>query len=173
MKLTLVGIDLDLVEAWRREFREFDEVTIVHQDITQVATDTVVSPGNSHGWMNGGIDLVYKHFFGSEIESEVRRTIDILPGKILPVGAGVLVSTKHDKVPYLILAPTMEEPAEIPEDHAYRAMRAVLRTAARYPERVKQIFCPGLGTGIGNIPFAVAAANMATAYRDWKESLKP
>jgi O-acetyl-ADP-ribose deacetylase (regulator of RNase III) len=76
-------------------------------------------------------------------------------------------------VPYLIVAPTMTMPEEVASNNCYRAMRAVLRIADAYPEVAEEIFCPGLGTGVGMVPPRNSAAMMAQAFRDWKSSVGP
>jgi len=68
----------------------------------------------------------------------------------------------------LIVAPTMTLPEQVESGHCYRAMRAVLRIAGRDPEVGRNVFCPGLATGVGMVPPETAAAMMAEAYRDWK-----
>ena len=64
MELWLVDINQELVEAWRNEFRGFDEVNLVCGNILRIAENTIVSPANSYGYMDGGIDLEYTYHFG-------------------------------------------------------------------------------------------------------------
>jgi hypothetical protein len=74
-----------LVEAWRRAFAGVDGVTVSRGDIfstrpgpiapdapLDVKADAIVSPANSFGFMNGGIDLVYTYQLGQIVED--RRT---------------------------------------------------------------------------------------------------
>ena len=49
-------------------------------------------------------------------------------------------------------------------------MRAVLRIAGTIPEIAQDIFCPGLGTGVGMVNPEDAAVMMATAYADWSSA---
>jgi len=165
MKLHLVDLNAPLVAAWRREFQQFPEVEICCGDILEVATTAVVSPANSYGFMDGGIDRAYATFFGPAFERLVYDTITRRPEGFLPVGAADIVSTNHARVPYVILAPTMLMPEHVPASHSYRALRAALRVATRVSE-IKNLYCPGLGTGVGSVEPNDAAREMAAAYAD-------
>lgn len=107
MKLHLVDLNLSLVEAWQNHFKPYPEVSIHHCDILSVAEHCIVSPANSHGFMDGGIDLHYRNFFGSQIERTVQSAIQRRPEGLLPVGAALVVGTGHDRIPYMIVAPTV------------------------------------------------------------------
>jgi O-acetyl-ADP-ribose deacetylase (regulator of RNase III) len=164
MRLHLVDSNADLVASWRQHFAPFPEVDVQHDDILAVATHCLVSPANSYGYMDGGIDLVYARFFGSRLERAVRDLVLSRPEGHLPVGAAEYVSTGHDRIPFMIIAPTMLLPEHVPALHAQRALRAVLRLIAANPELGGDVFCPGLGSGVGAIPPDECAREMAAAY---------
>jgi O-acetyl-ADP-ribose deacetylase (regulator of RNase III) len=168
MRLSLVDLDCVLVTAWVEAFQSFPEVTIQQSDLLAVAENTVVSPANGFGFMDGGIDRVYADFFGRQVEVRVMEAIARRPEGHLPVGASLVVRTGHPRIPYLIVAPTMILPEAVNEDHCYRAMRAVLRLASQLPDVGREVFCPGLGTGVGMVPPQSAAKEMARAYSDWR-----
>jgi O-acetyl-ADP-ribose deacetylase (regulator of RNase III) len=168
MRLHLVDSQPDLVAAWRDAFSAFPEVTIHSGDILTLAVNTIVSPANGHGFMDGGIDRQYADFFGIELQRRVLEVVRARPEGFLPVGASAVVETGHTRVPFLVVAPTMEMPEAVPATHAYRALRAVLRSVGRDPVVGQDVYCPGLGTLTGRIPPAEAAAEMASAYRDWR-----
>src|SRR5580658_10917024 len=107
MELHLVDRSSDLVREWERAFSQLPEVLIELGDILEVAHTALVSPANSYGYMNGGIDLAYRAFFGIEIEHAVQTKITQVAGPYLPVGQAILVETGHARIPYLISAPTM------------------------------------------------------------------
>src|SRR5580704_13695059 len=129
MELHLVDRSPDLVREWQRAFREFPEVIIEIGDILQLAHTALVSPANSYGYMNGGIDLAYRTFFGIEIERAVQTKITQEVGPYLPVGQAILVETGHARIPYLISAPTMFLPEPTNADACERAMVAALEVA--------------------------------------------
>jgi len=167
MKLHLVDVNAALVSAWRTAFAAWPEVEIQHDDILSVARHCLVSPANSHGFMDGGIDDQYRRFFGAQIEQTVQSAILRRPEQMLPVGASILVPTTHPRIPWLIVAPTMEMPEAVPAQHSGRALRAALRLVDRHPELNSDIFCPGLGTLTGHVAPELAAQAMASAYAAW------
>jgi O-acetyl-ADP-ribose deacetylase (regulator of RNase III) len=168
MRLHLVDYNGHLVNAWVKAFEEFPEVTIHQGDLLSVAEHCVVSPANSYGFMDGGIDAAYRTFFGAQIEKNVQDAIARRTEGYLPVGASLVVRTGHERVPYLIVAPTMTIPEQVESKNCYRAMRAVLRIVSKDAKVGRDIYCPGLATGVGMVPPENAATMMAEAYRDWK-----
>jgi O-acetyl-ADP-ribose deacetylase (regulator of RNase III) len=168
MKLHLVDVNPQVVIAWREAFRAFPEVQISEADILTIAHNTIVSPANSYGFMDGGIDAVYLAFFGVSIQSKVHDAIQRRPEGHLPIGASVVIKTGHSRIPFMILAPTMTVPEAVSADNAYRAMRAVLRLAGNDPVVGQQVFCPGMATLTGRVSPNESAMQMAEAYKDWK-----
>ena len=169
MRLFLVDTSHDLVEAWRSAFASFPEVVVSHGDLLSVAVGTVVSPANSAGFMDGGIDAAYLNFFGASIQSRVLDAIHARPNQTLPVGSSLVVATGHPKVTSIIVSPSMETPEAIPKANCYRAFRAALRVTVD-PLVADTVYCPGIGTGVGRVKAIDAASEMAEAYRDWRAS---
>lgn len=134
----------------------------------ELAENCLVSPANSYGFMDGGVDSAYRDFFGGRIELKVQEAILRRPEGHLPVGASLIVRTDHPRVPYLIVAPTMTMPEVVEPRNCYRAMRALLRVAGEIDDVGRNVFSPGLATGVGRVAPDVAALMMAEAYRDWK-----
>lgn len=171
MNLYLVDINYDLVEAWEKEFSDVEGVTILHEDILNVAENTIVSPANSYGFMDGGIDRLYTDFFGLQPQTRLQEAIKYRKEGYLPIGASILVTTGHDKIPYMIAAPTMLTPGIIPASNCFFAMSAVLQAAARNSNIITDVYCPGLGTLTGRVDVSIAAQEMANAYKKWKSLL--
>lgn len=168
MRLCLVDADATVAVALREAFRFFPEVSVEAADLLAVANNTVVSPANSYGFMDGGIDATFRAFFGAVVEDRVREAIGRRPEGYLPVGASLVIRTGDARIPYMVVAPTMLSPEQISKENCYRAMRAVLRIAASQKEVGRAVYCPGLGTGVGMVSPDEAAQEMALAYRDWK-----
>ena len=82
-----------LVEAWTKAFSRFPEAEVLQADILAVAKHCMVSPANSYGFMDGGIDAIYCQFFGAQIERTVMSAIERRPDGILPVGESMVVKT--------------------------------------------------------------------------------
>ena len=172
MNLHLVDFNGSLVNAWVKAFEAFREVTIQQGNLLTVARNCVVSPANSYGFMDGGIDAWYRAFFGAQIERTVQDAINRRPEGQLPVGASLVVRTGHETVPYMIVAPTMTVPEQVESRNCYRAMRAILRIAGTDGAVGLDVYCPGLATGVGMVPPEHAADEMAQAYGDWKRTLE-
>ena len=172
-----------MVEAWRAVFRNHADFTISQGDIFAEdvpAADAIVSPANSFGFMNGGIDLVYSEYFGWDLESRLRHHIEGFHDGLLPVGQATIVETKHERFPLLISAPTMTIPMNIEGTiNAFLAFRAVIRVVNKYnkglannyeyghppgSKPIETILCPGLGTAIGKLPYMTAAIQMNEAW---------
>ncbi len=166
MKLFLVDIYEPLIIEWERAFNKFSDVRVVHENILKIAEDTIVSPANGYGAMDGGIDLAYRDFFGVQIEETVRKEIASAYNTHQPVGKALLVHTGHKRIPRMISAPTMVVPQPIPASNCYHAKTAILNLAAQYSE-IETVYCPGLGTGIGGVDPAESANAMARAYEDF------
>lgn len=182
IELHLRDLGMPLVEAWKREFTGVGAVTVSHGDIfstkpgqvaagdpIDVTADAVVSPGNSFGFMDGGIDAVYTYQFGSALQQRLQALIVDEHGGELPVGTAVLVPTLNDAIPWCICAPTMRTPQAVPDSvNAYLALRAALRAvlahnAAGKPPIIR-VLCPGLATSIGRMPVGRCARQMRMAW---------
>jgi O-acetyl-ADP-ribose deacetylase (regulator of RNase III) len=107
----------------------------------------------------------------TQLQSTVQDAINRRPGGLLPVGASLAVRTGHPRIPFLIVAPTMHTPEEVPSENCYRAMRAVLRLVQTETAIGSEVFCPGLATGTGRVPPADAAREMLRAFKDWRDRL--
>ena len=167
MRLHLIDTNAELANAWQRDFADMPDVFVSAGNILECAENTIVSPANGYGLMDGGIDEQYTDFFGDTPQRRIQDIIARRPEGILPVGAAVLVETGHSRIPYMISAPTMVDPQPVGPENAFRAMSATLRTVSRHTDKVTDLYCPGLGTGIGRIPPDDASREMAAAYRKW------
>ncbi|QJW96545.1 macro domain-containing protein [Frigoriglobus tundricola] len=158
-----------MVEAWQRYFEGHPEVRPTVGDIFGEPVDTVVSPANCFGFMNGGIDRAYTQRFGQQLETRLRERIRSHWDGEMPVGVALAIGTGANDIPTLICAPTLRAPVSVAGTlNAYFAFRAVLRTIQRLnasqPGTVRAVACPGLGTGTGEMPEAICAKQMHAAY---------
>jgi O-acetyl-ADP-ribose deacetylase (regulator of RNase III) len=165
----LRDISIEVVEAWRSAFSGVGEVLISHGSILDQQADAIVSPANSFGFMDGGIDLHYARHFGWQIETELRDRLAAHHYGELPVGQAVIIPTGHSEHRYLVSAPTMRVPSRIDGTaNVYLAFRAVLiavlahNTSEAAP--ITSLLVPGMGTGIGAVPPSQAARQMRAAY---------
>jgi len=168
MKIILFSISNDLHEAWHKFFENIENVSIQLTDICQLSCDAIVSPANSFGFMDGGLDYLLSERFGWDLEKKVQKKIQELPERELLVGQSLLIETEDQKIPYLIVAPTMRIPTNFNIDtsiHAYLAMKAILIQALKNPQ-ILTVAIPGLCTGIGRMLPEIAANQMFMAYEE-------
>lgn len=168
MHLFLVDINPDMTTAWERSFKDLPGVEIILSDILAVAENTIVSPANSYGLIDGGIDGLYKDYFGDILQRNILNVIlKNYPDGLLPVGSAILVETGNNKIPYMISAPTMEFPGPVRPINAFFAMNAMLKVAEKHKNIITKVYCPGLATGIGLVPEEDGAREMANAYKKY------
>ena len=171
MELLLVDSNPEVTVAWSRHFTDLPKVTVINGRFEDVAKyDCIVSPANSFGLMDGGIDLAISEFFGWDLMSRVQERIVLEFYGEQPVGTSLIVETGHDDYPYLAHTPTMRIPTDISNtDNCYLAMSAMLRAVSDFNRRnvcpIGSVLCPGLGTATGRMMPDVAAYQMALAYR--------
>ena len=139
-------------------------------DIFAEAADAIVSPANSFGFMDGGIDLAYSLRFGWGLEARLQALLRSEHDGELPVGQAVIVETGDARFPLMISAPTMRVPMDVSETvNAFLAFRAVIRTVRIYNRTaqrpIESIVSPGLGTAIGRLHPMACARRMYHAYR--------
>jgi O-acetyl-ADP-ribose deacetylase (regulator of RNase III) len=162
MKLVLADLNQGLVDAWNHVFQSIDDVTIYHGSIFEVTCDAIVSPANSYGYMDGGLDLAISEFLGWHVQDRLQERIKTQHHGELLVGTAELVPTDHPKIPYLISAPTMRVPMVLGKEspNPYLAMRGILLLVkfGAFPDgspishAVQTVAIPGLGTGVGQVP---------------------
>ena len=170
MRFLLRDRNAALVDAWRQHFANASDVEVSLGDIFDLTADAVVSPANSFGFMDGGIDLVYSKRFGWELQERLQQLLRSEHDGELPVGQAVIVPTYDKDIPLLISAPTMRIPMDVSGTvNAYLAFRAVIRAARHYnrsaAKPIETILSPGLGTATGRIPSTTCACQMLYAYR--------
>lgn len=165
----LRDINTEVVKAWERAFADVPAVVVSRGDIFEQKADAIVSPANSFGYMDGGIDLHYARYFGWEIETNLQTMLAGWHYGELPVGQAVILATGHASIPFLVSAPTMRVPMGIGDTvNVYLAFRAaliaVLAHDADNDGPIRSLLVPGLGTGIGEVTPERAARQMRLAY---------
>jgi O-acetyl-ADP-ribose deacetylase (regulator of RNase III) len=181
--LALRTLDEGMAAAWEAHF-QLPEVTIAVGDILETNVDAILSPANSFGFMDGGIDLLYSRFFGWELQDALQERIASEYDGELPVGQAILLPTGHKAIGFLVSAPTMRVPAVIDGTvNVYLAFRAALLAVQRHNTgrgpKIRSLASPALGAGIGGMPFARVARQMFAAYSDvvlgqtaWRDSAR-
>lgn len=173
INLILVDPVPALCHAWAQEFRPYSDVQIVNGGFEELPDyDCLVSPANSFGIMDGGVDAAITAFFGTQLMRRVQaRIVEEYLGE-QPVGTSMIVETGHPRHPFLAHTPTMRVPMPIAgTDHVYLAMWSMLLAVRRHNlaggKLIRRVACPGLGTATGRMPYPEAARQMALAYRNF------
>lgn len=170
LRIELVDLSSELVHAWQSAFRPFSNVHAYQGSILEVSTDALVSPANSFGYMDGGLDLLLSEHFGWDLEDRVRAVLLADHDGELPVGEAIIVPTNNERVPWLVSAPTMRVPMTVADTaNAYLAMRGILRAIRKHnrenpAQQISSVACSGLGTGTGFMPPERCARQMRYAY---------
>lgn len=169
MRIILGDRKPEMFSALEEQFSDAAEVTVVNGDILAVEKDSIMSPANSFGFMDGGIDQRISELFEFKVEALVQRAIKEKHGGELPVGAAEIIKTGLPRFKFLICAPTMRTPQNVAGTlNAYLAMRATLLSIIRFndgsEEEINSVVRPGLCTGVGRMPPERSARQMKAAY---------
>jgi O-acetyl-ADP-ribose deacetylase (regulator of RNase III) len=180
LSIILTAVEDPLADAWQRFCGDFDFVSVYRGSIFDVSTDAYVSPANSFGFMDGGIDMAYSQRFGWDIQARLQQLIrDRHHGELL-VGSAEIVDVQGSRPLFIIAAPTMRVPMILRESvNPYLAMRAALLLIQRgvfappnllagelVRDAVHSVAFPGMGTGIGQIGPNTCARQMRAAIED-------
>lgn len=176
MKIILCAINRNIISAWENLEHQKEYVETYHGSILDISCDAIVSPANSFGFMDGGIDLAISRFFGKQVVNKLQKKIEILHHGELLVGQAEIIPTEHDKIPYLISAPTMRVPSKLKNTvNIYLAIRAIILlikygkfdNGDEIKNTIKTIAIPGMGTGTGQVKPATFAGQMYKALNDF------
>src|SRR5215470_18021070 len=106
-RVFLVDRHATLVRAWHETFDDCEGVEVVEGDYFATPADAMVSPANSFGIMDGGLDLAIRDTLGFSVQEAVQRVIVERHHGELAVGAAEIVETGDPRWPFLVVAPTM------------------------------------------------------------------
>jgi len=170
MKIYFIDRNQDIINALMDEYQSspttgmpwaFDAQMHVG-DILENNVDSFVSPANSIGNMDGGIDRYYSETFGWDLSERLKEKINNrnFYGELL-VGEALVVETNNENFPFMISAPTMRTPrilGDAGSENVFLATRAAMTAAYEYG--FNSIAIPGMGTGVGGVPVKGAAFSM-------------
>src|SRR6476469_4759080 len=166
MQIVLATLDDDLVRAWESTCGHIENVKIHRGSIFDVKCDAIVSPGNSFGFMDDGLDLEISEYFGGQVLERLQKLIQARHHGELLVGMAEIVDTDHAEIPYLIAAPIMRVPTVLRETvDVYLATRAILTLVqfGSVPDGTpvkhitETVAIPGMGTGGPRLPPYICA----------------
>ena len=170
MKIILAAIDISLIDVWKIRFQGMENIEIFHGSAFDIQTDAIVSPANSFGFMDGGIDLQISQYLGWDVEERLQELIKTKHNGELLVGQAELVRTSNSKIAYVISAPTMRVPMTLENSpNPFLATRAVLQLIKDNEEarnNIKTVTFPGMGTGVGQVKPEICAYQMFMAVEE-------
>jgi len=137
-------------------------IKVVKGDITSLGVDAIVNPANTHLVMGGGVAGAIKRKGGKEIEEEARKYAPIKIGEAVITSAGKL------KAKYVIHSPTMKLDFKTDEEKIALATKAAIEKAIEF--NIKSLAFPAMGTGVGGIPFKIAAETMKNEILKYKNN---
>ena len=178
INIEIVSLDKDIETMVRKHFDHKNVKGKCENIFKSDAADCIVSPANSFGIMDGGIDAVLtlmleKTYDEDYIGRKVRKVIEEEYGGLQPVGTCILLRTDNDVYPYLAHAPTMIRPSNVKHSaNAYYGFRAVLLSIRNHNRRCKKqdkissILTTTFCTGCGEMSLSVSLKQMRKAYND-------
>ncbi len=179
MNIFLTSVEPELANAWERFCGDLDFVTVHRGSIFDLSCDAVISPANSFGFMDGGIDMLYTQYFGWQVQERLQDAIRTRHHGELLVGQAEIVETDNPDLPFLIAAPTMRVPMILRDSvNSYLAARAALLlvkhgrfgggiyAGEKIDDYVGSIAFPGLGTGVGRVGPNTCAHQVRAAIQD-------
>lgn len=168
MKIIVRDRNVDLIAAFKETIKDasLDDnflrgcpISFEVGEILSEPAEALVSPANSFGFMDGGIDRVYCDNIGWHLQTDVQAAIKAkYRYNELLVGDALAIATNDARFPYLIAAPTMRMPRIIPVDNVFLATRAATDLALQL--NVSSLLFPGMGTGTGRVGPKDAATAM-------------
>ena len=166
MKIQLIDKNLEMCQEWQKEFDGCNDIIIKCGDFFSLKTDCVVSPANSFGFMDGGLDYLILKKIGNQVQYKLQEQIKEKYFGELLVGQAELVETDNDEIPFCISAPTMRVPLILRDTvNVYLASKAIF-SLLKTEKRINSITISGLGTGVGRVPYNICAKQMKQAYND-------
>jgi O-acetyl-ADP-ribose deacetylase (regulator of RNase III) len=181
--IKFISLDKEWILQMKELFKNTAMVIVEHTNIKEVPIEQscFVSPGNSLGFMDGGIDLVLSREIMPGIEPKVKRRIEQL-GIIssmgrpyLPIGSAIVVP--HDLSTYLIATPTMFLPHDVRgTQNAYWSFYAALKMWRKLCVQKNKKFnlvATSHCCGVGKMPGRESAQQMRRAYDDFIQGRGP
>ncbi len=144
MIIKFVDLNPEVIEALAEEFHGCEVEGEVHFMVGDIfsapRSDALMSPSNSLGWLNGGIDGVYVSKFGHRLSENLQKEIKTKHSGLLEIGKSAIIQTDNSDYPFVVFCPTMEVPgADVSyTENAYLAFKAGLEEILAYNKRVSE-----------------------------------
>lgn len=172
IKITFCDINEENLEPFRSIFKDINCFCFVKNHINSIEADCIVSPGNSYGIMDGGVDRAINYCCNG-IGDNVQKMIELKYFGEQPVGTCEILTIKPSalqvgKFRYLAHCPTMRVPKDVSKnDNAYIAFRALLISLFEHNVKyndIKTVVMTPFCCGAGKMNPEQAALQMKLAY---------
>lgn len=175
MLIHFISLDKNIIHLFPKIFANLPNISFSVGNIQNCnAFDCIVSPANSFGHMDGGIDAVLSHMLAKNndykyIGRKVRKNIKEKYAGEQPIGTCLLVKTKNEKYPFLAHAPTMTIPENVNKTlNAYYAFKSVLCCVINHNKKsnhkINSILTTTFCTGCGDMDLETSLKQMRYAY---------
>lgn len=172
LQITFISRYDDDIKAYKQILGDYENIHFVSSDvIKEMQTnkyDAVISPANSFGFMDGGIDAYYLQYFGRNLQTSIQDILKSHYHGELPVGNAIILNMGEQITPqYFIVSPTMREPEDVSRTpNAYLAFKGILEAIERSAinHKIRHILVPCLCLGVGRMPGGRSAWQVKMAY---------
>ncbi|MFK0235310.1 ADP-ribosyltransferase domain-containing protein [Streptomyces vinaceus] len=170
LRVVLTDVNEHVVEAWRAAFADTPGIEIRRGSILDEDVDAWVTPTNSRGRMDGGVDAAVKRHLGPGIQLRVQRAIRDRFAGAMPLGSAVCVPSGAAVPRFLISTPTMVESSQNVSATlnvalaCAAAFQAVHRQNRKAPGSIRSVALVGMGARTGRVPARLCANLMWTGY---------
>ena len=167
--MTFCDVDPAVVEAFRLQFVKHPLIEVREGSILDLDVDAFITPGNSFGFLDGGLSMKVCERFGFGLEDAIRGAIVERYHREMLVGQAEVFPT-GGKPPWVVYAPTLRTTRLMgPSMNAYLAARAAFRALLAFnasAQRIGTLAIPGLATGQGKMHAAISARQIRYAYEE-------
>ncbi|KZT61238.1 macro domain-like protein [Calocera cornea HHB12733] len=198
IKFTLLDRHSELLDAWKAAFEKYlptalgESFTLLESDIRRAGKfDCVVSPANSYGIMDGGIDLYIAAAISPSDTTPVIRAVQkhlytnyrgyLSAGQctLAPLPDDLCGPSNSLGCRYIAVLPTMRLPEHIEwqRDIVYDCMWNLLLALEQHNvatqgsgKEISTVVMSGLGTGTGGISSQKCAEQMVLAVKHFREA---
>jgi O-acetyl-ADP-ribose deacetylase (regulator of RNase III) len=178
IKIIFFDKDYNKINKYKNVLSHIPNFEFIHSDFDQIMLNkninAIVSPANSYGYMNGGIDSNINMFLNNIqpiVQNQISKYgfLDQAGRNYLPVGKCIVVKSTNNF--YLFVTPTMQTPKKIlpGENNVSIAFFALLQIISQWNTKYPLIIaCPCLGTGVGMLDPELSAQQILQAYNFFK-----
>lgn len=101
MEIILLATNQYQAECFEHAFLDYPNVNVFYGLFEELDSfDCLVSPGNSFGLMDGGMDAAITKYFGDQLQQRVQKEIINNFYGEQPVGTSFIIETNNNHIPY-------------------------------------------------------------------------